>query len=160
MVYIHIAKWCTVHTASNCLLQFTFKLCMLHSTYDCFRKRLLCAVTCRCACCMFCLWLHSFSLFYYWWYGFEIQNYVWCLGWPNCSVSSQNRVSQCELDCCVHQGRFHLPVIMNVAIFEFLKSREFLDRLTVTLQERASGILAAGWLVIWLISYPCFGCVR
>ena len=33
----------------------------------------------------------------------------------------------------VHQGRFHLPVIMNALIFDFVKSREFLDRLSVCL---------------------------
>jgi hypothetical protein len=33
----------------------------------------------------------------------------------------------------VHQGRFHLPVIMNALIFDFVKSREFLGSLSVCL---------------------------
>lgn len=35
----------------------------------------------------------------------------------------------------MHQGRFHLPVIMNTLIFDFVKSREFLDRLSVHLKR-------------------------
>jgi len=35
----------------------------------------------------------------------------------------------------VHQGMFHRPVIMNALIFEFVKSREFLDGLSVCLSH-------------------------
>ena len=38
----------------------------------------------------------------------------------------------------MHQGRFHMPVIMNALIFNFVKSREILDRLSVAFEGRLS----------------------
>ena len=59
--------------------------------------------------------------------------------WDDISAMCRRRTMCHNVNWTImHQGRFHLPVLMNSLIFEFVKSREFLDRLSVAFQERLS----------------------